>query len=105
MKKLALVFACFALISEIPVSAQTASGLPENAAPEAKNAAPAQVLEMPARKSRKRMLVDFGLFGCGIHVGWMKPKSSISPDVNDKGLGKPIFNVSAGTHALGIGKN
>ena len=66
-------------------------------------------VSLPPRQSRRRMLVDFGLLGMGVHVGWLKPKTAPSADLADapqyQGHGNPIFNVSAGTHALGIGTN
>ena len=42
------------------------------------NAEGKEVIQMPDRKStlRRRMLFDFGLFGAGIHVGWLKPKNA-----------------------------
>jgi hypothetical protein len=76
-----------------------------------------QVIEMPDKKttSRRRMLVDFGLFGAGVHVGWMKPRNidlrnqklgngGETVEVKKRrGVGYPIFNMSAGSHALGLG--
>src|SRR4051812_27488503 len=68
-----------------------------------------RIIEMPDKKttSRRRMLVDFGLFGAGVHVGWLKPKGADIQQGNGgevsvkrrHGVGMPIFNVSAGTHA------
>lgn len=73
-----------------------------------------RVVSLPDRKktSRRRMLVDFGLFGAGVHIGWMKPRNVDVQQGNGgdaavikrrHGFGGPIFNVSAGTHALGLG--
>lgn len=75
-----------------------------------------RIIEMPDKKktSRRRMLVDFGLFGAGVHVGWLKPKNMDVQQqeegnggevkvVKRHGFGRPIFNVSAGSHALGLG--
>ena len=91
------------------------------------------VLPDKKKTSRRRMLFDFGLFGAGLHVGWLKPKNM---DVTDSktmvttgggnagnggdekqaemhtmeikrhrlhGVGWPIFNVSAGKYAVGLG--
>jgi hypothetical protein len=73
-----------------------------------------RVIAMPDKKTvtRRRMLFDFGLFGAGIHVGWLKPRNmdvrtadggEIVTVRKRHGIGSPIFNVSAGTHALGLG--
>jgi hypothetical protein len=72
-----------------------------------------RIINMPDRKktSRRRMLFDFGMFGAGVHVGWLKPKSAVLQEGDGgettvkhrRGFGMPIFNVSAGTHALGLG--
>ncbi|HEY9792526.1 MAG TPA: hypothetical protein V6D22_19150 [Candidatus Obscuribacterales bacterium] len=72
-----------------------------------------RVISMPDKKktSRRRMLFDFGLFGAGVHVGWLKPKNAVLQEGDGgetvvkhrRGVGMPIFNVSAGTHALGLG--
>jgi hypothetical protein len=75
-----------------------------------------QVIDVPDKKAtrRRRMLVDFGLFGAGIHIGWMKPKN-YNGDIQQAGnggeaqepkrggMGYPIFNLSAGSHAFGLG--
>ncbi len=73
-----------------------------------------RVVQMPDRKatSRRRMLVDLGLFGAGIHIGWLKPKN-VELQAQDgseqytikrrRGFGMPILNVSAGTYAVGLG--
>src|SRR5438552_15439017 len=67
-----------------------------------------KVIEMPDRRttSRRRMLVDFGLFGAGVHVGWMKSKNAnvvAAQECNGdatvkqrRGIGYPILNLSAG---------
>lgn len=70
-----------------------------------------RVIEMPSRDKtyRRRMLFDFGLFGAGVHVGWLKPRSAqVAEDgtVSSRhwwAVGSPILNVSAGTHAIGLG--
>jgi hypothetical protein len=108
MKKIVLALAAITFIAGSSVYAQTNTESTTVAAPVSAGAAAdasKQVLDMPAHRSRKRMLVDFGLFGCGVHVGWMKPKSALNQDVSDRHIGKPIFNVSAGTHAVGVGRN
>jgi hypothetical protein len=93
------------------------------------------VIVLPDKKktSRRRMLFDFGLFGAGLHVGWMKPKNldvvETSQPATTSGaatgngggdgdkviektieikrhkhrIGTPIFNVSAGKFAVGLG--
>lgn len=60
------------------------------------------VLDVPAHKTRKRLLFSFGLFGMGMRMGWMKPKGYENPETAH-GIGYPILNVSAGHHAFGLG--
>ena len=65
---------------------------------EGTSGAPPTVLDVPAPKSRRHMLFSFGLFGMGVHMGWMKRNPEVA-----QGGGYPILNFSAGTHALGLG--
>jgi len=69
-----------------------------------------RIVQVPPRDQtrRRRMLIDFGLFGAGIHVGWLKPRNMDLQAEGDAAprrfaVGTPIFNVSAGTHAFGLG--
>ncbi len=66
-----------------------------------------RIVEMPAvsQTRRRRMLVDLGLFGAGIHIGWLKPRNAepVPGACGGWGFGSPVFNVSAGTHAIGLG--
>jgi hypothetical protein len=60
-------------------------------------------LEMPAIKSRRKMLFSFGVFGTGLHVGWKKPIAKEDANGKFRGVGSPIFYGSVGTKALGLG--
>lgn len=109
MKKTAIALASLAIVMGSAVNAQVESTtktvtVPATEATEAAQIAGQKVVvDMPVPESRRRMLIDCGLFGMGIHVGWMKPKSAINAQVSDHHIGMPIFNVSAGTKALGVG--
>jgi len=54
-------------------------------------------LEMPKVQSRRKMLVQFGLFGTGFHLGWKKRSA------DSRGVGSPIMFTSVGQKAFGIG--
>lgn len=109
MKKLVLAFSLGTLLSTSAVFADTTSSTSEainstTAATVSDQSKPV-VLNVPAHKTRKRLLFSFGLFGMGFRMGWMKPKGSENPELADQvhGVGYPILNVSAGHHAFGLG--
>lgn len=60
-------------------------------------------LDMPAYKSRRKMLFSFGLFGTGIHIGWKKPMDKADANGQFRGVGSPIFYTSVGSHGFGLG--
>jgi len=61
------------------------------------------VLDMPAIKSNRKMLFEFGALGTEFHFGWKHRKSKEEAAGGFRGVPMPIMFTSIGSHGFGLG--
>jgi hypothetical protein len=60
------------------------------------------VLDVPAIKTRRKMLFEFGALGTEIHFGWKKRVAKEDANGHFRGIPMPILFTSVGSHAFGL---
>jgi hypothetical protein len=60
-------------------------------------------LEMPAIKSRRKMLFEFGALGTEVHFGWKHRLSKEEANGRFRGIPMPIMFTSIGSKGFGLG--
>lgn len=61
-----------------------------------------QTLAVPAIKSRRKMLFEFGALGTELHFGWKRRMTKEEANGHFRGIPGPVLFTSVGSHAFGL---